>query len=527
MASIPELEYTAVKDIRALAQGVRQTFLSHKTKPLEYRLVQLRKLYWGLKDNEAAIAEACKRDLGKSSFETYISETCWVQNDILYVCDNLHKWIKEEPGPDIPLMYKGMSPRVRKEPLGAILVIGAYNFPIQLSLGPLVGAIAAGCTAILKPSESAPAAAALMQKIISDYLDPSAYKVVQGAIPETTELLDQKWDKIFYTGNEKVGTIICKKAAETLTPVTLELGGLNPAIVAKHADPHLAARRLLWNKTFNAGQVCVSHNYTLVDREILPAFVAALKEAFKEYFPKGARESPDYGRIVNARQFARLKKMLDDSSGRILMGGSMDEKDLFIEPTVIEVTSSADPLLADESFGPFLPILAVDNLDEAIEIANRIHETPLALYPFGNKAETTKILDETRSGGATVNDGMFHASLLTMPFGGVGTSGQGNYRGRQSFECFTHRRSVAATPGWMESLLSVRYMPYLPSKEKQYRRMNARSPNFDRNGKATSNALARLIGLGAQNTTSGLTRWVLVLLVALGIRNYNQRMSKL
>ena len=266
----------------------------------------------------------------------------------------------------------------------------AYNFPIQLSIGPLIGAISAGCTAVLKPSESSPNAAAVMQKIIAESLDPSCYTVINGAIPETTALLDQKWDKIFYTGSANVGTIIAKKAAETLTPVTLELGGRNPAIITKHADPRLAARRLLWAKTLNAGQVCVSQNFTMVDKEILPAFLKELKNALNEFYPQGARKSPDYGRIVNLRQFQRLKKMLDDSSGKIVLGGTMDESDLFIEPTVVQVESLDDSLIKDESFGPLLPIIAVADLDEAIKIANEVHDTPLGVYSFGNKQEMEK-----------------------------------------------------------------------------------------------------------------------------------------
>ena len=229
-----------------------------------------------------------------------------------------------------------------------------------------------------------------MQKIISESLDPSCYTVIQGAIPETTALLDQKWDKIFYTGSATVGTIIAKKAAETLTPVTLELGGRNPAIITKNADPRLAARRLLWAKTLNAGQVCVSQNFTMVDKEILQTFIKELKNALQEFYPDGARKSPDYGRIVNKRQFQRLKKMVDESNGKIVLGGTMDEADLFIEPTVVLVESADDSMIRDESFGPLLPVLAVENLDEAIRIANEVQETPLGLYPFGNKAELDK-----------------------------------------------------------------------------------------------------------------------------------------
>ena len=266
----------------------------------------------------------------------------------------------------------------------------ADNFPIQLSLGPVIGAIAAGCTVVLKPSENSPNAAAVMQMILSKYVDPTCYTVVQGGVPESTALLACKWDKIFYTGGAAVGTIVAKKAAETLTPVTLELGGRNPAIVTKHADPRLAARRLVWAKVFNAGQVCVSQNYILVDREILPAFLEEMKATLKEFYPNGAKASSDYARIVNNRQWARLKKMLDASKGKILIGGTMDEEDRFLEPTVVQVDSIDDSLIVDESFGPLIPVYPVDNLDEAIRIANSVHDTPLGIYAFGNRQETDK-----------------------------------------------------------------------------------------------------------------------------------------
>jgi beta-apo-4'-carotenal oxygenase len=428
-------------------------------------------------------------------------------NDIVFVQNNLPTWVKDEKAPDMQLTNRLFSPRIRKDPLGAVLVIGAYNFPVQLQLGPCIGAIAAGCTVVLKPSENAPHTAVVLQKIFAAALDPSAYTVVQGAVPETTALLEQKWDKIFYTGSMTVGTIIAKKAAETLTPVTLELGGKNPAIITKHADIRLAARRLVWAKCFNAGQVCVSQNYILVDREVFPALIAEIKVAFKEFFPNGTRETPDMARIVNKRQFDRLKKMLDESAGKILIGGEMDEKELWFEPTVVEVHDVNDSLVKDESFGPLIPILQVTDLDEAIKMANEVHDTPLGVYAFGSKAETDKILNQTRSGGASVNDGFFHASLPTLAFGGVGTSGQGAYRGRASFDVFTHRRSVTTTPSWIESMLDIRYPPYTLAKQKKFQGMNEMKPNFDRHGKVNATWLGWLIGLGSSNGKAGIARW--------------------
>ncbi|KAI9813606.1 MAG: hypothetical protein M1827_003676 [Pycnora praestabilis] len=511
--NMPTFQNTPGGVIPSIVNEVRTAFHSHRTRPIEYRLRQLRKLYWGLKDNEAELTEALRLDLNKSLFETFVTEISWCENDCIFTANSLERWAKDEAAEDIPLTNKLVSPKIRKDPLGCVLIIGAYNFPVQLCLGPLIGAIAAGCTAVLKPSELSPATAAVLQKIISESLDKSCYAVVQGSVSETTALLEEKWDKdkIFYTGSANIGTLIAKKAAETLTPVTLELGGRNPAIVTKHADARLAARRLLWGKFVNAGQVCISQNYILVDKEILQALVAEIKTAMNEFYPDGAKSSPDYSRIVNERHFFRMKAMIDNSKGRILHGGEMDETEKFIEPTVVLVEDLDDALIKDESFGPLIPIYAVDDLDEAIRIANQVHSTPLALYPFGTKKETDKILNETRSGGASINDSYFHASIPTLAFGGVGESGQGSYRGKSSFDCFTHRRSITSTPNWMESLLNVRYPPY-KGKLGQYKRMALMSPNFDREGKVSLGWFWWLMTLGAGSAKGGLARYLVVVL---------------
>lgn len=266
----------------------------------------------------------------------------------------------------------------------------AFNFPFQLTLGPVLGAIAAGCTVAIKPSENASNSAVVMQRIVEASLDPSCYTIIQGAIPESQALLAERWDKIFFTGGATVGRIVAKAAASHLTPVVLELGGLNPAIVTKSANPKLVARRLLWGKHFNAGQVCTSHNYTLVDKTIFPAVVEEFKKAYKEFYPQGAKASPDYSRIINGNAFQRLKAMIDNSKGNIIMGGTMDEKERFIEPTLVQVDSTDDPLLIQESFAPLMPIMPVEDFDEAIKIANGIQSTPLGTYPFGSKVDTER-----------------------------------------------------------------------------------------------------------------------------------------
>ena len=404
----------------------------------------------------------------------------------------------------------------------------AFNFPFNLSMGPMIGAISGGNTVILKPSENAPHSAAVMQKIITASLDPDCYACIQGGIPETTALLAEKWDKIFFTGGAKTGAIIAKAAAPTMTPVTLELGGRNPAIVSRKADPRLAARRLLWAKTMNAGQVCISQNYILADRGIVDSLVAELKVAFAEFFPKGAANNPDYGHIINLPSFKRIKSMLDNTTGRVVLGGHTDEKTLYIEPTVVIVDSPADSMVTAESFGPLIPILPVDDLDQAIHIANSVHATPLGVYAFGSREETNKIISQTRSGGASVNDGFFHGIIPTLAFGGVGDSGSGSYRGKASFDCFVHRRSITSTPGWMERLLAVRYPPFAGTdKLAQFKKMSVRtSVDFDREGNKVSPGLVwYVLTVGAGNMTGGAVRAAVVAFV-FGVLRWYQQMGK-
>ncbi|GJC98079.1 aldehyde dehydrogenase [Colletotrichum higginsianum] len=393
-AKIPDFTHTSTDDIYRLTDTLRATFRSNKTKDLKYR----------------ALCDALRKDLRKCKHEALLSEVEWCANDCLYMLKNLEKFAADEKCEDVPLTYAMLKPRIRKEPLGMILVIGAFNFPVQLTLIPIIGAIAAGCTAVLKPSESAPATAMVLTKIFETALDPKAYTVVNGAVEETQALLDVKWDKIMYTGSTAVGKIIAKKAAENLTPVTLELGGLNPAFITKHADVKLAARRLMWSKCLNAGQVCISQNYILADRAIVDDLIQGLNATLKEFFPS--------------------------------------------------------------------------------------------------------VLNEVTSGGATINDAFFHASIATVPFGGVGDSGTGNYRGRASFEAFTHRRSVAQTPSWMEKFIRVRYMPYSPKELARLQRMTADKPDFDRNGvqiRGLGYWVRFVVGLGASGAKGALLRWVLAL----------------
>ncbi|KAK0615017.1 Aldehyde/histidinol dehydrogenase [Bombardia bombarda] len=514
---------TPAELIPAIASNTRATFRTNKTKSIPWRLTQLRKLYWAVTDYTPQLTAALLSDLHKTDYEATLTEIDWVRNDCLFMIQHLEKFAADEKlgSPHVPATFSVMSFRIRKDPLGAALIIGPYNYPVQIILSPLIGAIAAGCTAVMKPSEHTPACAMVLKELIETRLDKNAFAVVNGGIAETTKLMEERWDKVFFTGSTAVGKIIAKKAAETLTPVCLELGGRNPAFITKHANLQLAARRLMWGKTLCSGQVCMSQNYILVDSEVVDSFIEFLKVAYKEMFPNGAKASPDLARIVNKRHFLRIKKMLDDTKGKIVMGGQMDESELFIEPTAVVVSSKEDSMMAEESFGPVFSIYPVHSLDQAINLANSIDRTPLALFSFGNKKENERVLNEMTSGGATLNDAYFHGSCNTVPFGGVGESGSGSYRGQASFDCFTHRRTVATTPNWAESLIRVRYMPYQWKQLKFLTRMTAKKPNFDRNGavvKGFGYWTGLLLGLGGKGVKGAFLRWLFVLVVVAGMR---------
>lgn len=330
------------------------------------------------------------KDLKKCPIETQVSELDWCKADCMTMINNIEKWAQDEPVVGVPFQFRMMKHRIRHEPLGVVLIIGSFNFPFQLNLMPVIGAIAAGNCVVLKPSELSPNCAMVLKKIFDDYLDPECYTCINGAVPQTQRLLDQKFDKIVFTGGKNVGKIIAQKAGETLTPTLLELGGQNPAFVTKNANLKLAARRLLWAKCLAAGQVCLSQNYILVERSVLAQFIGELNKQVRVFMPKGPKNSPDYSRLVNSAHFHRLKRMLDSTKGRIVMGGSMDEAELFIEPTAVLVDNVEDSMMVDESFGPIWSIMAFDTLDEAIAIANRVDPTPLALYSFGSDAENQK-----------------------------------------------------------------------------------------------------------------------------------------
>jgi beta-apo-4'-carotenal oxygenase len=345
---------------------------------------------YSIHDNQDRIHEALARDFGKPSYEAYLTESSWMMGDILFTLKNIDKWLKDESAPDIALPFKPLSPKIRKDPMGTVLIVGPCNYPFQLTMVPLFGAIAAGNSVVIKPSEQTPNSAIVMQELVEAALDPSCYTVVQGAIDQMKALLDERWDKIFFTGSHAVGRIISKAAAPYMTPVVLELGGLNPAIVTRNANPRIVARRLLWAKSMNAGQTCTAQNYVLIEKSVLPAVLEELKKAYKSFYPNGSKGSPEYSRIVSDRAFQRLKKMIDDSKGKIIFGGATDEKERYIEQTFIQVDSLEDSMIVNEAFGPICAVVTIDNVDEAISIAKKVQDTTLGIAVFGNSAEQQK-----------------------------------------------------------------------------------------------------------------------------------------
>lgn len=389
--SIPAFEATPIEEITAAYHTLSKTYRSGRTKDIQFRLKQLRKFYWAVCDLEDLMKESLYKDLHKCAHEGVLTEISWCKGEALDLINNLERWSKDEAVENIPAAMWLMKHRIHYEPLGVVLVIGAFNYPFQLTLLPFLGAVAAGNTVIIKPSEHSPHSAMVM-KMILERLDPECYLTVNGALPASQALLNLKFGKIAFTGGRTVGTIIAKKAAETLTPVLLELGGQNPAFITKNGNVELAARRLLWGKTTNGGQVCLSHNYAFVERPVVDRFIAELNKQYKVFFPKGAQASPDYCRIVNKASYDRIKGMLDKTSGKIVMGGATDEADLYIEPTAVlmDKMDSNDSMIADESFGPIWSIVPFDNLDDAINFANEVDPTPLSMFTFGSDAENEK-----------------------------------------------------------------------------------------------------------------------------------------
>ena len=434
---------------------------------LDMRRAQLERIERMLTDREDEFVDALAADLGKSAVEAYSTEIGFTLTEIGHVLKHLERWAKPRKV-SLPIHLKPGSAVVQPEPLGTVLIIAPWNYPLQLVLAPLVAAIAAGNTAVIKPSEVAPATADALERLVPKYLDPNIVQVVTGGVPETTALLDEPWDHVFYTGNGTVGRIVMKAAAEHLTPVTLELGGKSPAIVTANADLRSAARRIAWGKFTNAGQTCIAPDYVLVDRSVASGLLAELSTAITEFYGDDPQESDDYGRIVNAKHFDRLTGLLD-GAGTVAHGGSHDAEDRYIAPTVITDVDPTAPIMDDEIFGPLLPVIGYDTLDEAIRFVTE-RPKPLAFYPFtDDNDEADELVDRTTSGGVTVNHTLLHLAVPELPFGGVGASGMGAYHGKPGFDLFSHLKPVLRRRSKPDP--SVAYPPYTGFKAKLLRKL--------------------------------------------------------
>ncbi|MGW7257613.1 aldehyde dehydrogenase family protein [Streptomyces sp. NPDC054834] len=423
---------------------LRATFRTGRTKPVEWRTGQLGRLRAMLTENGDALAAALHADLGKSATEAYRTEIDFTVREIDHTLDHLAEWLRPEPAPVPAHLGADATAWTQYDPLGVVLVIAPWNYPAQLLLAPVVGALAAGNAVVAKPSELAPATAAALARLIPAYLDTDAVAVVEGGVPETTALLAERFDHVFYTGNGTVGRIVMRAAAEHLTPVTLELGGKSPAFVDRGTDLDVVADRLARGKFLNAGQTCVAPDYVLTDPETAAALEPALVRAVQALYGTDPAASPEYGRIVNERHFDRLSGLLD--SGRAIVGGTGDRAAKYIAPTVLADVDPKSPVMQEEIFGPVLPIITVPGLDEAIDFVND-RDKPLALYVFTESDGTReRIAAETSSGGLGYGLPLAHLTVSDLPFGGVGESGMGSYHGRWSIETFSHRKAVLSKP---------------------------------------------------------------------------------
>ncbi|WP_062202855.1 aldehyde dehydrogenase family protein [Demequina salsinemoris] len=461
----PAAPDATAESIAARVATIRAGFDSGITRPLSWRRAQLQAVARMLRENTAEIEAAVHSDLGKPPVEAYMTEISSVLTETKAMLKNLARWTRRRRIPFVPTVWSAGF--VQREPLGTVLIVAPWNYPVHLLLMPAVGAIAAGDAIVLKPSELAPATSAVMARLVPKYLDSRAVTVVEGGVPETTALLEERWDHVFYTGNGTVGRIVMAAAARHLTPVTLELGGKSPVWVDPSANLDEAARWLTWGKFLNTGQTCVAPDYVLTTPEVQPRLVAALCREIEAFYGPEPRTSPDYGRIVNERHVARLARLLDGAS--IAVGGQVDANDRYVAPTVLRDVRAIDAVMQEEIFGPLLPIVPVKDSDAAIAHVNA-GEKPLAMYLFAKAKEPIEaFLARTSSGSVAINADMIQLGVDALPFGGVGESGMGGYHGEATVRLFSHERAVlrkAAGP----NPAAMTFPPYTAKKERLLRR---------------------------------------------------------
>lgn len=441
----------------------RQYFNQHITKDITWRITQLQQLKKLVNENEKALCEALAKDLSKPYQEAWLTEVSYITTDIDHTLKHLKNWCKTKKV-STPIIAMPSQSYIQPEPLGIVLIIGAWNYPLQLILAPLIAVIAAGNCAVLKPSELAPATANILEALIPKYLDEQAVLLTQGGVKETTELLSCRFDHIMYTGNSQVAKLVMQAAAKNLTPVTLELGGKSPVYVDKSANIIIAAQRIAWGKWMNCGQTCIAPDYLLVHKDIQEELTKAIQQQIQIMFTSSPEKSDSYGRIINTKHTERLANYLKEDTLNIISGGETDITNRFISPTIVMNPPLDSKLMQEEIFGPILPILSVANIKEAMQHINA-NEKPLAAYLFTKEAEDEKQwLQSISAGSVAINDVMMFTAVADLPFGGVGTSGMGQYCGKVGFDNFSHLKAIIKRPFIKD--LPLRFAPYSTFKLK-------------------------------------------------------------
>lgn len=453
------MENTPTENIINIAQAQRDFFRSGATLDLKFRKEMLKKLLNAMKAWEGRLCDALWKDLHKSYEEAYLTELSIVTGEIKNHIKHIDSWA-ERKRKRSPLKLFPSRSYIVKEPLGNTLIVSPWNYPVQLLLNPLVGAISAGCTAVLKPSPYVPNVSETIEDMIKETFDENYIAVVQGNRHVNTALLSQRWDLIFFTGSPSLAKTVMTEAAKNLTPVILELGGKSPCIIDKAADIRIAARRIAWGKTLNSGQTCIAPDYLLIHEDIKDAFVKAFAEEMKTLHGEDIKQDKHYVRIVNDKAFERVTGYFKD--GDIIYGGRTDSASRFIEPTLIENVALDSPLMTEEIFGPIFPVITLNDKghsfqDKVVKFVTS-REKPLAFYYFGKESDGWDVIRRTSSGGGCINDVIMHIANENVPFGGVGNSGMGRYHDKDSFEAFSHTRSIISTGSWID--LPFRYMPY-------------------------------------------------------------------
>jgi aldehyde dehydrogenase (NAD+) len=448
------MKNTSRADIEGILKRQKEFFSEHRTKNVTFRLQQLEKLKSAILKYETKITGALWNDLHKSPEEVYMTEISILFQEINNHIKHLKKWAKPQRV-STPIHLLPSKSQIIYEPLGVVLIIAPWNYPFQLLMNPLVGAVSTGCCAVLKPSPYTPATATIMEEMIAETFSSDYIGIVQGNREVNHILLEQRFDLIFFTGSPALAKNVMKAASEHLTPVVLELGGKSPCIVDKEANIDIAAKRIAWGKTINSGQTCIAPDYLFIHRSVKDLFIERYKKTIANMYGNDCKQSKYYPRIVNAKAMERLKKLLLD--GHIVFGGEFDDKERYISPTLIDDIKPEHAIMQEEIFGPILPVMTFDHISQVIDYVNS-HEKPLALYYFGKNRKSKDILLQTTSGGGCINDTLMHITNHNLPFGGIGNSGMGKYHGKESFLAFSNKRAIVNSPVWFD--MTVKYAPF-------------------------------------------------------------------